>query len=289
MRLLGLALLALPVAYLALSPRLGKRLYRPLLFQPAGYDDELSGAPPVIRGIQADEHYFVTGAKYAPSEKLHAWYFKNISNNPVSGRGGKTVLLSHGNSGNLIVRMPLIQLLLDCGASVLVYDYRGFGRSSGVPTVEGICQDALAAYDFMVNDLGLDKEQIVLYGESLGGALSSWLSGVRPVAGLILQSGFTSLKDIAAERLPFLRMYPDWGFAATHLDSMRVVRGEHPPLLVIHGKLDQVVPYHHGHAVFSTAARNKSMLSVSHGSHGDLVAVAADKMIESITDYLSTL
>ena len=69
MKFLGLALLAIPVAYLALSPRLGKRLYRPLLFQPAGYDDELSSAPPVIRGIQAEEHYFVTGAKYAPLRK----------------------------------------------------------------------------------------------------------------------------------------------------------------------------------------------------------------------------
>jgi uncharacterized protein len=298
LKFLSLAFFSLPLAYIALSPRLGRRLYRSLLFHPSPYDEELEEDPPVVNGIKAEEYFFSTGSEYAPSEKLHAWYFKNPapnnkneSDNSPKDSQARTVLLSHGNSGNLVIRLSLIQLLLSCGVSVFVYDYRGFGKSSGKPSVEGICQDAVSAYDFLTgkDTLAVPASEIVLYGESLGGALSSWLSGRRAVEGLILQSGFSSLKDIAARHVPFLNIYPDWLFGAEHLDSIRVVKGDHPPLLVIHGKLDQVVPYSHGELVYGTATRTKSMLTIGHAAHGDLVALAPQKMKEGIVAFLQSL
>ncbi|MBU6451958.1 MAG: alpha/beta hydrolase [Cyanobacteria bacterium REEB67] len=292
LKFLSLAFFSLPLAYIALSPRLGRRLYRSLLFHPSPYDEDLEEDPPVVSGIKAEEFFFTTGSEYAPAEKLHAWYFKNSAS--IKGENAprpKTILLSHGNSGNLVIRLSLIQLLLSCGVSVFVYDYRGFGKSSGKPSVEGICQDAVSAYDFLTGNetLGVSATEVVLYGESLGGALSSWLSGRRAVEGLILQSGFSSLKDIAARHVPFLGIYPDWLFGAEHLDSIRVVKGDHPPLLVIHGKLDQVVPYSHGELVYGAATRTKSMLTIGHAAHGDLVALAPQKMKEGIIVFLQSL
>jgi hypothetical protein len=285
------AWLSLPLAYMVLSPRVGKKLYRRLLFHPAPYLENLDEDPPIVGGIKGQEYFFSTAAQIAPSEMLHAWYFKNIHPSEVTGGGlaGKTILLSHGNSGNLVLRLSLVDLLLACGASVFVYDYRGFGKSTGLPSVEGICQDALSAYDFLTVQLGLAESNIVLYGESLGAALSSWLSCRRRVAGLILQSGFTSLGRIAAERIPFLKIYPEWMFGETMLDSVSVMKGKHPPLLVIHGKLDQVVPFHHGESVFTAGTQVKAMLSIAHAAHGDLVALAPDKMKEGISNFLQSL
>lgn len=290
MKISNWAFLSLPLAYMVLSPRIGKKLYRSLLFSPAPFLDELDENPPIVGGIKGQEFFFTTAAKLAPSEMLHAWYFKDIRpSQATGGLQGKTILLSHGNSGNLVIRLALVELLLSCGASVFVYDYRGFGKSTGLPSVEGICQDALSAYDFLTGQLGLAPEDIVLYGESLGAALSSWLSCRRRVAGLILQSGFSSLGRIAAERFPFLKIYPEWMFGETLLDSLRVMKGKHPPLLVIHGKLDQVVPFHHGEKVFALAGKNKMMLTIQHAAHGDLVSLAPEKMKEGISKFLLSL
>jgi len=290
-KLFNWALWSIPLAYMALSPRVGKKLYRSLLFHPAPYLDALEEDPPIVGGIKAQEYFFSTAAQIAPSEMLHAWYFKNFNPAQVIGEGleGKTILLSHGNSGNLVIRLALVELLLACGASVFVYDYRGFGKSTGLPSIEGICQDALSAYDFLTDQLGISEKNIVLYGESLGGALSSWLSSRRRVAGLILQSGFSSLRHIASEHIPFLGIYPEWMFGDTMLDSLRVMRGKHPPLLVIHGKLDQVVPFHHGERVYSTATQNKTMLAIGHAAHGDLVSQAPEKMKDGIGKFLQSL
>jgi pimeloyl-ACP methyl ester carboxylesterase len=290
-KLFNWACLSLPLAYMVLSPRVGKKLYRSLLFHPAPYLEELDEDPPIAGGIKAQEYFFHTAAQIAPSEMLHAWYFKNITPSQVtgSGLGGKTILLSHGNSGNLVIRLSLVELLLACGASVFVYDYRGFGKSTGLPSVEGICQDALSAYDFLTCQLGLAESNIVLYGESLGAALSSWLSCRRRVSGLILQSGFTSLRRIAAEHFPLLNIYPEWMFSGPLLDSIRVMKGKHPPLLVIHGKLDQVVPFHHGQSVYSAGTQTKAMLAIGHAAHGDLVSLAPDKMKEGISKFLQSL
>ncbi|MBS1998222.1 MAG: prolyl oligopeptidase family serine peptidase, partial [Cyanobacteria bacterium SZAS LIN-2] len=111
----------------------------------------------------------------------------------------------------------------------------------------------------------------------------------RQVSGLILQSGFSSLRRIAAERFPFLKIYPEWMFGSTMLDSLSVMKGEHPPLLVIHGKLDQVVPFHHGEKVFGAAKRNKTMLTIHHAAHGDLVSLAPEKMKDGISQFLQSL
>ncbi len=147
----------------------------------------------------------------------------------------------------------------------------------------------MSAYDFLTGQLAVPQSNIVLYGESLGAALSSWLSCRRRVSGLILQSGFSSLKRIAAERIPLLGIYPEWMFGGTLLDSVRVMKGKHPPLLVIHGKLDQIVPFHHGEKVYTAGTQAKAMLAIAHAAHGDLVALAPEKMKEGISNFLRSL
>src|SRR5206468_3134820 len=102
----------------------------------------------------------------------------------------------------------ITRLMLLAGYSVLVYDYQGFGRSSGRPSVDGILSDGAAAFDYLVKERGIDPHRIVLYGESLGVSVAAHLSTIRDCGGLVLQSGFASLSRIACKHFPFLRIYP---------------------------------------------------------------------------------
>src|SRR5262249_24453256 len=146
------------------------------------------------------------------------------------------------------------------GSSVLIYDYRGFGRSEGVPTVEGVCDDAMSAYNFLTKNEGLHSDEIVIYGESLGVGVSTYLASLRPCAGLILQSGFVSLYRIARAVMPLVAIYPEALFPDQGLNSLALLKGKHPPLLIIHGAHDGVVPFRHAEDLYAAASEPKKFL-----------------------------
>src|SRR5262249_2629317 len=142
--------------YLAFSPLFGMHLYDHVLFQPMVYPQG-NYKLEWVAGVKRQEVYFpTTGDKH-----LHGWYFQHKS--PV-----KTVLVNHGNGGNLTHRLYVAQHLLKAGCSVFLYDYQGYGRSEGSPSLGGVCADAIAAYKYLTNGLTIPPEDIVLYGESLG-------------------------------------------------------------------------------------------------------------------------
>ena len=183
--------------YLLMSPRVNKLVYRPLMFFPVSFPDSVTEVPS-LEGIVGKEYFF----KGKSGQSIHGWHWHNP-------KAKYTFLFSHGNSGNLTIRLETSRHLLNAGASVFVYDYQGFGKSTGSPSVEGICEDAETAHDFLVRDLGLKESDILLYGESLGAAVSTYLSTVRECSGIVMQSGFSSLKRIAREHFPLLSLYPD--------------------------------------------------------------------------------
>lgn len=265
------------VLYLALSPRFNYSLYRPYLFHP----EQLSEAnvrPPQLSGIKGCNVVLTN----PDGNKLHGWYFKQP--------GAKfTVLFNHGNGGNVSARQDTVSLLVAAGTSVFIYDYRGFGKSEGVPTIEGALDDVCTAYDFLTKTERLPPEQIVVYGESLGVAFSAYLGSVRPCAGLILQSGFVSLRKIAMRVLPVLSVYPPLLFPRQSLDTLAILKGKHPPLLMIHGCEDTVVPFAHAEELYAAASQPKTLLTLPSCGHSDIASNVPREFERAVRSFLDRL
>ena len=268
---------AVSALYTVLCPRLNHYFYRLLLFHPQRFADETTTLP-AVAGIDGTELWF-SGSM---GQRLNGWLY----NKP----GAKhMILFNHGNAGNILGRVVLAELLLNAGAAVCIYDYQGFGKSTGKPTVEGVCDDALAAYNHLVKYHGIEPGKIVLYGESLGVSVATYLSSVRTCAGLILQSGFTSLRRIALDTYPPMFVYPQWLFPSPPLDNIAILRKPHPPLLLIHGQQDAVVPFAHARDLFGQAAEPKTLLPLPQTGHNDIAYTAAVDYTKAVAAFLTAL
>ncbi len=214
--------------------------------------------------------------------KLHGWWIQRKD-------ARKTFLISHGNSGNLGYRMHLISTLLDCGANVFAYDYRGFGSSNGSPTPEGIADDGLSAYDYLVSTKNVSPDHIVLYGESLGCAVSTLIGQHRPVAGIVLQSGFSTIVEAAGDRLPWMRLYPEAAFPQRFLDNVTAYKSKHPPLLLLHGEKDWILPARYSKQIFATAIEPKQLVILPECAHNDVHYKDTELSKETLKQFLSSL
>jgi fermentation-respiration switch protein FrsA (DUF1100 family) len=231
-----------------------------------------------IAGIPHEDRYFPT----KDGQSLHAWYFK------VPG-AQKTALISHGNGGNLTFCRGLIKLMIDCHCSVFIYDYRGYGKSEGEPSLSGICEDGLAAYDYLVGTCNVEPRSIVLLGLSLGGGITCHIAANRPCAGIILQSTFLSLDHVAEKRAGFVQHhFPDIAIPPS-LNNLSALAGKHPPVLIVHGERDHVVPCAEARLLFAAASEPKGLLLLPNAGHGNLVHRYFNVYASKIADFLSTL
>ena len=263
------------VLYIVLCPRINYAFYRPLLFHPVPFDKPADAEAPLLEGVVGKDVSF----KNVNGDMLYGWYFHKPDSE-------YTVLFSHGNGGNVGYRTDTCSLLLDAGLSVMIYDYRGYGNSHGLPTVEGVCHDAISAYDYLNKHLGVPDNKIILYGESLGCAITTNISTQRKSAGLILRSGFESLARIASEIFPALLLYPGPLLSDPPMNSMTILSKPHPPLLVIHGELDAVVPYAHAQSLFKGASEPKRFLTLPGTGHNDLCRTAPDEIRDAIKNFV---
>jgi hypothetical protein len=158
-----------------------------------------------------------------------------------------------------------------------------------VPDLKNVCENASHAYDYLVKEKLIKPEQIILYGESLGGAISIELAAVRKARALIIHAAFLSLRNIAVERMPILTMYPSWLFPEPSLDSGTTLAKLKVPILIIHGDNDPVVPYHHAEALFKQAGEPKTLVRLTSFAHRDLVAEQRTKFHEEIKKFLEEL
>jgi pimeloyl-ACP methyl ester carboxylesterase len=212
-------------------------------------------------------------------ERLHAWWIS--ANGPPVGH----VLLCHGNAGNIGDRVLHARLLSDVGLDVLLFDYRGYGRSSGRSSEEGTYRDARAALAALLREPGVDRERIFYLGESLGGAVALILALESPPKGLVLQSTFTGVRDMGRQHYPFIpaAVIPD------AYPSLRRIRELDVPLLVLHGEHDDIVPLSHGRALFEAAPGPKQMRVLPGVGHNDLVALAGRTYAEAIGSWTRSL
>jgi pimeloyl-ACP methyl ester carboxylesterase len=264
------------LVYFICAPRYNEWLYQPFLFHPEKL--EASSAVPTIGNIKGENvHFYSTNGHV-----LNGWYFKNPS-------AKYTVLFNHGNGGNIADQTDLVELIAKAGASVFIYDYEGFGASDGTPSIEGMCDDAVAAFNYLHMRCGLSKDSIVLYGQSLGAAVAAYLTTKFECRGVILQSGFSSLRQIACEDFPLLSLYPYWLFPQQSLNTASIISNPHPPLLLIHGQQDDVVRYTHAISLFAAAIGEKQLVTLATTGHEDIATTASIPYTEALRHFLSSL
>jgi len=188
-------------------------------------------------------------------------------------------LFLHGNAGNVTHRFALFREIPQAGSSLLVPDYRGYGRSGGRASERGLYIDADAAYEYLLSE-GWKASQIILHGESLGTALAIELASRRPCAGVILEAPFTSARDVAATVIPVLGP-----LLISGLDSRSRISRVHAPLLFIQGDRDEVIPLRLGQALFAAAPEPKSFWLLRGASHNDIREVAAGEYVKHLQAF----
>ena len=208
--------------------------------------------------------------------KIHGWFV------PCHG-SHTTLLVFHGNAGNIGHRLPLIEILHELEAHVLIIDYRGYGRSQGQPFEEGLYRDARAAAAWWTQRFAGPDQRLVLIGKSLGGPVAVDLATHVPVSGLILQSTFTSAWDMAKTLFPIGLLQP---LSGVHFDSAAKIGAIRCPKLFIHGSLDEIVPFRLGKKLFDLAPEPKQFLEVSGAGHNDLIWVAGPDYSRTIRKFL---
>lgn len=198
--------------------------------------------------------------KSANGKLIYGWFFELPGTRRV-------FLYSQGKGNNRYRKLHMVAKLLKCGGSVLIYDYQGWGHSQGRASVQGSCDDAVAAYDYLVQTAGRKPGEIIAYGESFGSGVTGQLAIKRKVAAVILMSGFASLKSVGRETYPLLRLYPDCTFPSQIMDNTAVFSKPHVPLLMIHGQKDQVISFANAKSLFEAAIEPKEMLVLEQGRH----------------------
>ena len=195
-------------------------------------------------------------------ERLHGWWVPSHQE-----RTAGHMLMFHGNGGNIGDRVLQAGLLAGAGFDVMLFDYCGYGQSSGRPDERGTYRDARAAQRAIVARNDCDPARVVYLGESLGGAIAAELALSSPPRALILQSAFTNLRDVARHHYPLPRaVIPDAYPTISRIGSIGA------PLLVLHGDRDSTVPLAHGKALYE-AAREPKRLHVFPGlGHNDLLS-----------------
>ncbi len=273
--------MAILSAWVISSPRFLPGLYTSKLFHP---DKDLGTAQQVAElkafsEVPNQEVFFTA----QDGKRLHGWLF-------LKPGATKIYVLFPGNAGDIPRRLDYFKVLLASGASVFTYEPRGFGKSQGTPSIASICQDGESAYDYVNKTLGFAASQIVLYGVSLGTTVCTHVSTVRSACGMILQSGFSSLEDIAYEKVPFLRIYPEILFPQSPaLNNVAIVKQPHVPLLVMHGAMDTLISIKHSQRIFAQASSPKTFVVCPHSSHVNIDDRDRNLFINSLSQFLHTL
>ncbi|MEV6772939.1 alpha/beta hydrolase [Nocardia sp. NPDC051030] len=195
-------------------------------------------------------------------ETVNAWFVR------AAGEPRGHVLFAHGNGGNIGDRSPILAMLSAVGFDVLVFDYRGYGRSSGRPSEQGTYRDARAARAALLAQPGVDPNRIVYLGKSLGGAVMLELATAFPPAALVLMSTFTGLRDAAKAVYPYLPK----PFVPNAYPSLKRISTLRCPVLIMHGDMDELLPVRMGRELYEAAPEPKRLIIYPGGLHNDLVS-----------------
>lgn len=213
--------------------------------------------------------------KTSDDVELNGWFIP-------SADARSAILFCHGNAGNISHRLEVVNILNKIGLNVFIFDYRGYGKSNGRPSEKGTYLDAIAAYNYLIQRPGIERGSIIIYGKSLGAAVGIDLARRVRHRALIIESAFTSTKDMAREVYPFL---PISLVVPPRYNSIPKIQDIESPKLIIHSQDDEIVPYHHGRRLFKAAKEPKEFYRMR-GGHNDAVVLAPDEFKKAIISFL---
>lgn len=262
--------------------------------------------------VSCDHHFYqpLKGEFYSPKEfqlnhenvffnssdgvKLHGWFIPSLKK-PAKG----TILHFHGNSANMTNYLYYVAFLVKEGYHLMMFDYRGFGKSTGEPTPEGLLQDSRAALDYLRTREEVEENRIIIYGQSLGGVLAISLVGSEKDSGImavIAEAPFSSYQEVAREKMEkivFLKWFSgitaDISIDDRTAPILFVGQISPIPLLIVHGTDDRVVPFHHGKKLFEQAAEPKSFWVIDEGRHIQMLSKFRSIYRLKLLEYLSNL
>lgn len=239
------------------------------VFQPSPWEDRnwatLSGLPLEEVWFPVDETITVFG-----------WFVDAGPDRPV-------LLWCHGNAGNISHRLSNVAELYQRGISIFLFDYRGYGRSMGTPSESGFYQDALTAYDYLVQQRRIPSDRIVLFGRSLGGPVAGEIATKRAAAGLILEGTFPAIQAMADHH--YLGLPAHW-FVNVEFNLVDKVARLTIPVLVMHGEEDSIVPVSLGRQVFDAAREPKRWYGVPGAGHNDVPDVGGSAYYQVFVEFI---
>ncbi|MDD5644328.1 MAG: alpha/beta hydrolase [bacterium] len=236
------------------------------------YPDKRISAAPSDFGLKYEDLTFYS----QDDKKLNGWFIP-------ADRSAATVIYCHGNAGNISHRIDIAKLLNSMGFNVFLFDYRGYGRSKGIPGEKGLYLDAEAAYDYLIMRNDANKDKIILYGESLGGSAAYNLALKRDVSAVITFGAFASIADMADIAFPKI---PLKYFITMKFDNISKAKAVKCPKLIMHSTDDTTVPFEQAERLFESASEPKEFFKTSGGHTNEAILnnpLSAEKIKQFIT------
>lgn len=256
---------SLYIALIVLALFSDRLIFQP---QPSTYTDQSLAMTVSHMNVPGQVFHLVSG-----SERISAVYLPNAE-------AQFTILFSHGNAEDLGDSLNFLQMYRDAGFAVFAYDYRGYGTSTGRPSESGVYQDVATAYAYLTTTLKVPAEQVISMGRSVGCAPAIHLAATHQTAGLIAEAPFMSAFRVLT-RVPLL----PWD----KFNNLRDIQHVHVPVLIIHGRKDDVVPFWHGQRVFRAASEPKAFVAVDGAGHNDVLFVAGKRYFDAIKAFAESL
>lgn len=210
--------------------------------------NKILSSTPESLGLEYEDLYL----KSLDGITINAWFipFKNAD---------YTILLSHGNAGNISGEIDVIKFSQELKMNILLYDYRGYGNSQGQMSEKGSYKDLITAYNYLIKDKKVNNKNIIIYGRSLGGAVSIGANREIQPAAYIIDSTFTSIIEMGKQKYPFL---PIGYLSRIYYDNLTKIKEISEPILIIHSKEDEVIPYEFAKKLYSNANSPKEFLDI---------------------------
>jgi fermentation-respiration switch protein FrsA (DUF1100 family) len=209
--------------------------------------------------------------------QLHGWYIPHTDSS-------KVLLFFHGNAGNISHRRESIAIFHRQGLNVFIIDYRGYGKSQGDPDETGLYRDADAAWQYLTQQKGIDKDNIIIFGRSLGGAVATRLASEVHPAALILESTFSSARDMARSIFPILSHVLIFRYK---FNSMHTIKKINCPLLLMHSPDDEIIPFHIGEKLYKSANEPKRLIKMK-GDHNNGFLLSQPVYEQALNEFIRT-
>lgn len=207
--------------------------------------------------------------------RLHGWFVE-------SKRNIGTVLFLHGNAGNISHRLDSLRIFNHLGLSTFIFDYRGYGQSEGKISEPGTYLDAEAAWQYLTKERKIDPGKIIVFGRSLGGAIAADLTAKHLAAGLIMESVFASVPDLAAKLYP---IFPVRLLCRFDYDAKNSLAAVNCPVLIVHSPDDEIIPFENGRELFNKANEPKTFLQIR-GGHNDGFLASGPLYYEGLGEFI---